>query len=63
MTGIFYDANRRRLCVVQGAADPAWTLVTHNLHAGPHQCRRIMREWLGLDELGQIDWSAVQHSA
>jgi hypothetical protein len=63
MSGIFYDPHRRRLHIVHGAADPRWTLVTHNVCAGIHQCRRIMREWLPSDELGEVDWSGIQRSA
>ena len=60
MSGIFYDPRSRRLRKVrQGFADPAWTLVTHNLEAGEHQCRRILREWVSLEEMRAIDWSAA----
>ena len=57
MSGIFYDPKGRRLRSVQGTPDAEWTLVTHNLNAGGHQCRRIMREWLGADEIVRIDFS------
>ena len=57
MSGIFYDPKGRRLRSVQGTADAEWTLVTHNLNAGGHQCRRIMREWLPADEIVNIDFS------
>jgi hypothetical protein len=42
---------------VRGAADPSWTLVTHNLDAGVHLCRRILREWVPAEDLRNIDWS------
>lgn len=57
MSGIFYDPQGRRLRSVQGTPDAAWTLVTHNLNAGGHQCRRIMREWLPSDEIVRIDFT------
>jgi hypothetical protein len=56
MSGIFYDSATRRLYAVDEAPDPAWTLVTHNVNAGPHQCRRIMREWLSVEEIWNVDW-------
>lgn len=59
MSGIFYDPGARRLHAVQGSPDPCWLLVTHNLNAGPHHCRRIMREWLDPDEILRVDWSAI----
>lgn len=58
MSGIFYDPKGRRLRSVHGTPDAAWTLVTHNLNAGGHQCRRILREWLPADEIIRIDFSA-----
>ena len=60
MTGIFYDPQSRRIRRVTERADPSWSFVTHNLGAGEHHCRRIMREWLGVDELFLVDWSAIQ---
>ena len=57
VSGIFYDPKGRRLHCVQGKPDAEWTLVTHNLNAGGHQCRRIMREWLPSDEIGRIDFT------
>ncbi|MGI8927673.1 MAG: hypothetical protein ACR2HN_13675 [Tepidiformaceae bacterium] len=59
MSGIFYDPHGRRLRVVQGPAEPGWLLVTHNVQAGTHQCRRILREWLAPADLINIDWSGV----
>lgn len=64
MSGIFYDSQSRRLRRVRGQADPSWTLVTHNLDAGAHQCRRILREWVSPEDLRAIDFStADQRSA
>lgn len=63
MSGIFYDPQGRRLRLVRGTADPGWTLVTHNLNAGIHQCRRIMSEWVPTEELRSVDWSSVEQSA
>ena len=57
MSGIFYDPRSRRLHAVRSAPEPDWTLVTHNLEAGLHQCRRIMREWLAQDEIFKVDWN------
>ena len=57
MSGIFYDPGARRLRRVEGKPPAEWQLVTHNVDASPHQCRRIMREWLQLEELRAIDWS------
>lgn len=62
MTGVFYDPRSRRLFRVRGAADPAWMLVTHNLEAGLHHCRRIMSEWLSADELVSVDWSTSEQN-
>ena len=59
MSGIFYDRKARRLRAVRGRPEADWTLVTHNLEAGPHQCRRIMKEWLAADELSSVDWTGV----
>jgi hypothetical protein len=56
MTGIFYDPTARRLHAVESNPEPGWTLVTHNLDASLHHCRRIMREWLPFDEFFSIDW-------
>lgn len=63
MSGIFYDPGNHRLCLVEGKPDPAWTLVTHNVHAGIHHCRRIMREWIAPDELWLIDWTRIEPAA
>ncbi len=60
MSGIFYDPNRRRLHVVTGPPEPGWLFVTHDIGARPHQCRRIMRDWLPPDELYRVDWSGVR---
>ncbi len=60
MSGIFYDSRARQLRKVQGCADPAWTLVTHNLEAGEHQCRRILREWVSPEDMRAIDWSVSE---
>ncbi len=57
MSGIFYDPAGRRLHAVRTDPEPGWTLVTHNLEASVHHCRRIMREWLSSDEMFRIDWS------
>jgi len=56
MSGIFYDPSARRLHAVRSTPEPGWTLVTHNLDAGPHHCRRIMREWLPLEEMFRVEW-------
>ncbi|WP_322796842.1 hypothetical protein [Tepidiforma sp.] len=56
MSGIFYDPRTRRLHAVTAHPDPSWTLVTHNLRASVHQCRRIMSEWLSSEELWLVDW-------
>ena len=61
MSGIFYDPNTRRLHKVKGAPDPSWALVTHNLDAGVHQCRRILREFVPLEELRSMDWSLAEN--
>lgn len=60
MSGIFYDPGRRNLRRVNGPADPRWLLVTHDLHAGTHHCRRILREWLAPEDLTLVDWSGVE---
>jgi hypothetical protein len=62
MSGIFYDPAHRSLRRVHGAPDPEWLLVTHNVHAGVHACRRVLREWLGPEELVRLDWSALEES-
>ena len=59
MSGIFYDSRSRCLRKVRGQqADPSWTLVTHNLDAGAHQCRRILREWVSPEDLKVIDFTS-----
>ncbi len=57
MSGIFYDPAGRRLHAVTAGPQPGWALVTHNLDATIHQCRRIMREWVSSEELFRVDWS------
>jgi len=59
VSGIFYDREERRLRAVRGSAHPGWTLVTHNMEAGPHLCRRIMREWVPPDEVLAIDFTGL----
>lgn len=56
MIGIFYDPVGRRLRAVTRQPESGWMLVTHNLEAGSHLCRRIMGEWLSPEEAGQVDW-------
>ncbi len=56
MSGIYYDPAERRLRLVSGAAEPAWPLVTHNLAAPAHRCRRILRGWLAAEEIDAIEW-------
>ncbi len=63
MSGIFYDPHRRRLHRVDGTPQPGWRLVTHDVAAGPNQCRRIMREWLPAEELLNLDWSGAPGNA
>jgi hypothetical protein len=57
MPGIFYDPVSRRLHAVLNSPDSHWTLVTHNVNAGSHLCRRIMSEWLSPEDMGRIDWT------
>ncbi|MGE5596270.1 MAG: hypothetical protein ACM3S1_09570 [Hyphomicrobiales bacterium] len=59
MSGIFYDPKARRMRAVNGTPQAEWAFVTHNLNAGVHQCRRIMREWLPSEELSRVDWSDI----
>jgi hypothetical protein len=61
MSGIFYDPKEHRLRAVRGTPQPDWAFVTHNLHAGTHQVRRILREWLPSEELAAIDWSVEEY--
>ncbi len=56
MSGIYYDPAGRRLHLVLGAAEPAWPLVTDNLAAPAHRCRRILRGWLPPEEIDAIEW-------
>lgn len=57
MSGIFYDPRSRRLHAVTSSPDPGWTLVTHDLGARTHHCRRIMQEWLPPDEIHRVEWT------
>jgi hypothetical protein len=57
MSGIFYDPRTRKLRRVDGKPPAEWQLVTHNVDAGLHQCRRIMREWLRAEEISGIDFT------
>jgi hypothetical protein len=61
MSGIFYDPKSQKLRRVDERPDgrPAadWQFVTHNVDAGLHQCRRIMREWLKPEELGHVEFT------
>lgn len=58
MSGIFYDPAERRLRRIhEGAADPSWKLVTHNLGANDHYCRRILRELLPREEALRVDFA------
>ncbi len=63
MTGIYYDPSLRRICLVAATPGEGWVFVTHNLSAGVNQCRRIMREWMGTEELWTVDWSAIDAPA
>ena len=56
MSGIFYDPRTRQLRRVEGKPSADWQLVTHNVDAPLHQCRRIMREWLRSEEIASIDF-------
>jgi hypothetical protein len=56
MTGIFYDPRTRKLHAVITRPEPGWMLVTHNLEAGLHHCRRIMQEWLTHEDLFGVEW-------
>jgi hypothetical protein len=58
MSGIFYDPRTRQLRRVQGKPGADWQLVTHNVDAPLHHCRRIMREWLRAEEISHVDFSA-----
>lgn len=59
MKGIYYDRLRHTVHRVFGRAEPGWMLVTHDLGASVHHCRRILGEWLSPEELRAIDWSAL----
>jgi hypothetical protein len=59
MSGIFFDPGELRVLPVLAGPEPGWVLVTHNLGARAHQCRRIMREWLGAEELFVVDFTAI----
>ncbi|HQW50658.1 MAG TPA: hypothetical protein PL082_01265 [Tepidiformaceae bacterium] len=60
MAGIFYDPVSRRLLAVRATPDSQWTLVTHNVNAGAHLCRRIMSEWLSPEDMVRVEWT-VHH--
>lgn len=60
MSGIFYDPANRRLHCVSDAPPPGWRLITHDLNASTHQCRRIMKEWLPSEELFSVQWATGQ---
>ena len=60
MSGIFYDPAAQRLLRVEREADPAWMLVTHDLDASEHRCRRILGEWLPFEALRRVDWSGLR---
>lgn len=59
MKGIYYDRRSRTVHRVVEGAQPGWTLVTHDVQASVHHCRRILGEWLSPDELRAIDWSGL----
>ena len=63
MQGIFYDRKGRRLHKVTGGGQPDWLLVTHNLDASAHHCRRAMAEWLSREELLALEWEALATTA
>ena len=58
MSGIFYDPANRRLHCVSDAPQPGWRLITHDMNASTHQCRRIMKEWLPSEELFSVQWAS-----
>jgi hypothetical protein len=60
MSGIFYDPTNRRLHAINGSPAEGWRLVTHNLEASPHQCRRIMSEWLSRQDLLAVEFEVRQ---
>jgi hypothetical protein len=61
MSGIFYDPATRRLRAIKhGTVDPAWTLVTHDLAASDHRCRRILAELLPSEEVLLVDFNAQE---
>jgi hypothetical protein len=64
MSGIFYDPRARRVRTVKdGQPERDWALITHNVDAAPHQCRRILRESLSSEEVQVVDFSEVRASA
>ena len=63
VSGIFFDPGSRRVFQARVGPEPAWVLVTHNLGARPHHCRRIMREWMATEELFSVDFSAITEPA
>lgn len=56
MSGIFYNPGDRTLHRVHTAPERGWLLVTHDTSASTNRCRRIMREWLAVEELISVDW-------
>lgn len=60
MSGIFYDPANRSLHHVSDAPQRGWRLITHDMNASTHQCRRIMREWLSTEDLNSIQWATGQ---
>jgi hypothetical protein len=59
MSGIFYDAARRRVVRVVGTPDPSWKFVTHDLSPAVNHCRRILREWIPSEDLFLVDWTEI----
>ncbi len=58
MRGIYFDWSSRSVHRLNGdELRPGLTLITHDVHASLHHCRRILREWLGPEELRAVDWS------
>lgn len=64
MSGIFYDPASNRLRVVaRGAAHPLWTLVTHNMAANDHHCRRILGELMPAEAVRTVDLAHNERNA
>ncbi len=59
MIGIVYDRNTKQLRRIDGPLEPSCALVTHNLGARRHRCRRILQEWLPANEVREIDFSPL----